>query len=119
MKNDGSARSDRHPQQGTKMTKIESTTEKRLNCPVCDNKAKRVSTVTLGALLSDEFAQQFKTDGQSCSASDGEGCTSIQRDTGWRFCHSTDCDVVYFSEERDTTFTKSQLKVAVGVVDGG
>lgn len=97
------------------MTKNESTTEKRLNCPACDNKAKRVSTVTLGALLSDEFAQQFKTDGQSCSASDGEGCTSIQRDTGWRFCHSTDCDVVYFSEEHDTTFRKSQLKVAVGV----
>ncbi len=97
------------------MTKVESTTEKRLNCPVCNNKAKRVSTVTLGALLSDEFAQQFKTDGQSCSASDGEGCTSIQADTGWRFCASTDCDVVYFSEGCDTAFTKSQLKVSVGV----
>jgi len=115
MKKDESARSDRHPQQGTRMTNTESTTEKRLLCPVCDNKAKRVKTVTLGALLSDEFAQQFKTDGHSSCASDDEGCTSFQGDTGWRFCDSTDCDVVYFSEEGDKAFAKSQLKVSVGV----
>lgn len=30
-------------------------------------------------------------------------------------CDSPDCDVVYFSEEGDTNFTKSQLKVSVGV----
>lgn len=94
---------------------IESTTAKRLECPFCDKTAKRVNTVTLGALLSDEFAQQFKADGQSCCAADGDGCASVQGDTDWRFCDSSDCDVVYFSEDSDTTFTKSQVKVAVGV----
>ena len=93
----------------------EPTTAKRLECPSCEKKAKRVSTVTLGALLSDEFAHQFKTDGQSCCAADGDGCASVQGDTGWRFCDSADCDVVYFSEEGDTAFSKSQLKVLVGV----
>ncbi len=97
------------------MTKSKLPTEKRLHCPVCDNQANSVSTVTLGALLSDEFAEQFKRDGQSCHAPNGEGCVSVQGDTGWRFCDTTDCDVVYFSEESDTAFTKSQLKVSVGV----
>ncbi len=97
------------------MTKTKLTTQKPLLCPVCNNKAKRVSKVTLGALLCDEFAQQFKADDQSCCAPEGEGCVSVLGDTGWRYCDSTDCDVVYFSEDCDTTFTKSQLKVAVGV----
>lgn len=90
-------------------------TTKQIQCPSCGNKAKRVSTTTLAALLHDEYAAQFKTDGQSCCASEGEGCTSIKADTGWRFCESKNCDVVYFSEEGDTSFTKSQLRVAVGV----
>ncbi len=93
----------------------ETKAARRVECPSCGEKAKRVSTITLGALLSDTFARQFKTDDHACCASGGEGCTSIQGDTGWRFCDSTDCDVVYFSEDGDTTFTKSQLKVAVGV----
>jgi len=91
------------------------TTAKRVTCPSCYKKAKRVSTVTLGALLNDEFAEQFKMDDQACCDSNGEGCTPVNEDTGWRFCDSTDCDVVYFSEEGDTTFNMSQLKVPVGV----
>jgi hypothetical protein len=43
------------------------------------------------------------------------GCKPIIGDTGWRFCASPDCDVVYFSEEGDTIYTRSQLKVPVGV----
>jgi hypothetical protein len=43
------------------------------------------------------------------------GCKSASGDTGWRFCDSRECDVVYFVEEGDTTFTRPQLKVAVGV----
>ncbi len=97
------------------MTKPELTSSKRTTCPVCRNKAKRVSAVTLGALLKDEFAQQFKSVGDSCCSSDSDGCSSIEGDTGWRFCDSTDCDVVYFSEDDDTVFNKSQLKVPVGV----
>lgn len=115
MKDEESTTNGLSPAEGQGTMTTDSTTAKRLECPSCEKKAKRVSTVTLGALLSDEFAQQFKTDGHSCCASDGEGCTSIHGDTGWRFCDSTDCDVVYFSEEGDTTFTKSQLKVSVGV----
>ena len=68
-------------------------TTKQIQCPSCGNKAKRVSTTTLAALLHDEYAAQFKTDGQSCCASEGEGCTSIKADTGWRFCESKNCDV--------------------------
>jgi len=93
----------------------ETTTAKRVTCPSCQKKAKQVSTVTLGALLDDEFAQHFKMDGHSCCDSEGEGCAPIKGDTGWRFCDSTDCDVVYFSEEGDTRFVNSQLRVPVGV----
>mgnify|MGYP001826186587 CR=1 FL=1 len=87
----------------------------RIQCPSCENKAKRVSTVTLGALLRDECARQFSIDGQSCFISEGEGCASIKAETGWRFCETKNCDVVYFSEEGDTTFRRSHLKVSVGV----
>ncbi len=95
--------------------KNEAEITRRIECPSCGKKAKRVTTATLGALLQDEYSRQFGTDDQSCCASDGEGCTSIHTDTGWRFCESKNCDVVYFSEAGDTAFTKSQLKVAVGV----
>ncbi|MEX0641414.1 MAG: mercuric transporter MerT family protein [Pirellulales bacterium] len=93
----------------------ETTTEKGLQCPSCGKKAKRVSVVTLGALLKPEYATQFAVDGPSCGDSNGAGCQPTIGDTGWRFCSSPDCDVVYFAEEGDTQFTKSQLKVAAGV----
>jgi copper chaperone CopZ len=96
-------------------TQAETKTARRTECPSCGKKADRVSTVTLGALLKDEFAKRFTADGLSCCGTTGEGCKPINGDTGWRFCESTNCDVVYFSEEGDTTYTKSQLKVPVGV----
>lgn len=86
---------------------------RRVECPVCGAKAKRISPVTLGALLDDEFAKQFTTNGHSCCGPDGEG--PMGGDAGWRFCGSPGCDVVYFSEASDTSFTKPQLKVPVGV----
>ena len=91
------------------------TAAKRITCPACNNEAQRVSTVTLGALLKDEFARQFKPEDDACCTSDSEGCSSIETDTGWRFCGSTDCDVVYFAEEASKQFMKSHLKVSVGV----
>lgn len=97
---------------------VQMATEKRMHCPSCGKKAKRVSKVTSQALLRDEFAREFGGIDQACRESNGNdtgGCATITGDTGWRFCDSQDCDVVYFSEEGDTTFTKSQLKVAVGV----
>jgi copper chaperone CopZ len=96
-------------------TRMETKKARRVECPSCGKKAKRVSTVTLGALLKEEFAKRFMADGHSCCGPTGEGCQPIHGDTGWRFCDSQDCDVVYFSEEGDTTYTRSQLKVPVGV----
>ncbi len=90
-------------------------TARRVACPACGKKAKRVSTVTLGALLKAEFAKPFTTKGHRCCGSDGNGCHPMSSDTGWRFCDAPGCDVVYFSEEGDSRFTKSQLKVPVGV----
>ncbi len=87
----------------------------RLQCPHCGKKAKRVSPETLCSLLSVPFVKGDGSDEQSCCGVSGEGCTPITKDTGWRFCDSADCEVVYFSEEGDTRFTKSQLRVSVGV----
>lgn len=88
---------------------------RRVECPACGKKAKRVSAVTLGALLKEEFARQFATPDRSCCDANGGGCKPVTCDTGWRLCDSPDCDVVYFSEEGDTRFTKSQLEIPVGV----
>ena len=93
----------------------ETTIAKRVSCPSCNEKAKRVSSVTLRSLLKDQFATEIGGGDHSFFDSHGEGCTPITEDTGWRFCDSSDCDVVYFSEEGDTKFTKSQLRVPVGV----
>lgn len=96
-------------------TQTEAKAARRGECPSCGIKGKRVSTVTLGALLKDEFAKRFTAERPKCDASTVEGCKPIAANTGWRFCASMNCDVVYFSEEDATTFTKSQLKVPVGV----
>ncbi|HUY90101.1 MAG TPA: mercuric transporter MerT family protein [Pirellulales bacterium] len=69
----------------------------------------------LRALLKEEFAERFTEDGRACGGTSGEGCKPIVADTAWRFCDSPDCDVVYFSEDNDAVFTKSQLKVSVGI----
>ncbi len=101
-------------QEAANMT-TETTAVKRIHCPSCGKQAKRVSSVTLVALLNPEYVTQVAADGPSCGDSNGAGCRPINGDTGWRFCDSPDCDVVYFSEEGDKRFTKSHLKVPVGV----
>lgn len=97
----------------------ETLTEKRTRCPTCEKKAKCVSAVTLRALLKDEFGSGIDSaQAESyCESKEGGGasCTPVTGDTGWRFCESPECDVVYFSEQGDTSFVTSQLKVAVGV----
>ena len=95
---------------------IETTTKKQVLCPACGKKGRRVSPVTLQALLKDEYANRISDAEHSCCDGNGDtGCTSVIDDTGYRFCESQDCDVVYFAEEGETTFVKSQLKVSVGV----
>lgn len=93
-------------------------TEQRVQCPACGRKAKRVGTATLQALLKDEFAGEFAVDGGSCCspADSGDGgCSPLTKDSGWRFCDSQNCDIVYFAESSQRTFAKDQLRVAVGV----
>ncbi|MBI1900266.1 MAG: cation transporter [Planctomycetia bacterium] len=73
---------------------------------------------TLGALLQDEYAAEIRSSDDSGCAANGKGesgCKPVTEDTGWRFCDSPDCDVVYFAESGEGWFTKSQLRVAVGV----
>lgn len=94
------------------------TVEKRLLCPACGKKGKRVSTATVQALLKVEYAGEVLSGSQSIcepSGNGGSGCPPLTRDTGWRFCDSADCDVVYFAEDSGTIFTKTQLRVSVGV----
>lgn len=82
------------------------------DCPKCGKKGKTVKPVTLRALLKDEYvARVAGSDESNCEF----GCSPSNGSTGWRFCDSPECDVVYFGEENGVTFTKDQLKVTVGV----
>jgi copper chaperone CopZ/NADH:ubiquinone oxidoreductase subunit 3 (subunit A) len=65
-------------------------------CPSSGTTGKKVSKVTLHALVKDEFQGQ------------------IADDTDYYFCDAKGCDVVYFATD-GRTITKSQLKVEVGV----
>ncbi len=93
----------------------ESATNHGVRCPSCGNTGKRVSAVTLAALLQDDLAEPFRQAAALSCDGDARGCRSDADDSGWRFCDSPDCDVVYFSENDTSTFTKSQLRVPVGV----
>lgn len=88
------------------------TTATATDCPKCGKKGKTVKPVTLRALLKDEYAAEVAVAVESNSES---GCSPSKGNTGWRFCDSPECDVVYFGEQSGVTFTKDQLKVAVGV----
>ncbi len=70
------------------------TTSKAVTCPECGGKGKGVKPITLRALLKDEFVSDVD-------------------DVEYNFCDASGCDVVYFSDGQ--TFTKTQLKVPVGV----
>ena len=61
------------------------------NCPECGGSGRAVSSVTIGAML-----------------------PMTTNADGFRFCKSTDCDVVYFSERDPAAIYKSRdLKVVV------
>lgn len=88
------------------------TTATATECPKCGKKGKSVKPVTLLALLKDEYAAEVAVDDESNCES---GCKPSKGNTGWRFCDSPECNVVYFAEQNGVTFTKDQLKVSVGV----
>lgn len=66
----------------------------QLECPNCGKNTKTVLPLTVRSLLADEAVGR---------ATEAE----------YRFCGSKDCDAVYFSDGE--TFTRSELKVPVGV----
>ena len=63
-------------------------------CPTCGKNGKAVSPTTLRALLKEEFVGRVA-------------------ETEYRFCDAKGCDSVYYGKGQ--TFTKAELKVAVGV----
>lgn len=67
-----------------------------VNCPVSGTKGKLVKTVTLRSLIKEEQQQRITQ-------------------SRYRFCDAQGCDVVYFAEDGSHVFTKSDLKVRVGV----
>jgi len=97
---------------------VEFTAEQRIMCPSCGNRGRRVSPLTVRSLLKDDLRSEVVGfDGACCQTpvEDGSGCHSVTEDTGYRFCDSSNCDVVYFTEADGTLYTKSQLKVPVGL----
>jgi copper chaperone CopZ len=65
-------------------------------CPACSTKGRKVAPLTVRALVKAELADQV-------------------RDETYRFCESSACDVVYFSEKNpDHRFVRSDLRVRVG-----
>jgi len=97
---------------------VQTKSEKRLLCPSCGKTGKRVSPVTVRALLKDQYGVAIAaSDPSRCgtNATGEPGCKPASGDAGWRFCDSRACDVAYFGEEGEGAFTRSQLKVAVGV----
>ncbi len=72
------------------------TTRTEPPCPASRTIGKPVKSITLRALLKDEFVADV-----------GDG------DEAYHFCGAKECEVVYFSDGR--SFDRSQLRVEVGV----
>ncbi|MBE7461867.1 MAG: cation transporter [Planctomycetes bacterium] len=88
------------------------TTATARECSKCGKNGKIVKPVTVRALLKNEYAAEVAVPDKSVCES---GCKPSTGNTGWRFCDSPECDVVYFGEQNEVTFTKNQLWVSVGV----
>ena len=84
-----------------------------LLCPSCQQQGKKVKPRTVYALLKPEYRQEVV--GYDPSEEDACGCKPAHGNTGYRFCDSPTCEVVYFSETSGQVFNKSQLRVPVGV----
>lgn len=96
-----------------------SVTNQRELCPSCGNRGPRVSARTLSALVRNQFGGKSGGSQSLHGVSRGDGSNKISGGDGWRFCASRDCEVVYFSECGNTEFTKSQIRVPVGVKEAG
>lgn len=65
-------------------------------CPECNQKGKKVPSVTVTSLVEAEFRPRIS-------------------DQTYFFCEEPNCNVVYFSEDASSSFTKGQLSVRVGL----
>jgi hypothetical protein len=87
-------------------------------CPSCGTNGKRVSRATVDALLKDEYRTAVAVAENPCagSQSDSRSCRKpVDEESGWRFCGSPECEVVYYAQGTGARFTKSQLRVPVGI----
>jgi len=64
------------------------------SCPSCEQRGRKVDTVTLRSLLKDEAKARLS-------------------DAPTRFCRTPGCDVVYFDEKHEQSFVTSDVKVEV------
>jgi len=69
---------------------------KKYNCPNCNKKGIKVGNITLESLLKPDYKEFI-------------GILS------YRFCETSNCDVVYYSEVGDQVFYKDNLHVRVGI----
>lgn len=70
-------------------------------CPKCENKGAKVDIITPKTILTD-----------CCKG-------KVREDTTYRFCKNEECEITYFSEDRDHFFNKSELKVKATLKDKG
>jgi len=70
-------------------------------CPKCENKGAKIDIVTPKTMLTD-----------CCKG-------KVQEETLYRFCKNEDCDVTYFSEDKEHYFNKTELKVKATLKDKG
>jgi BFD-like [2Fe-2S] binding domain. len=68
-----------------------------MECRVCGNPGTPVSAITIGSLVREGRRSQLGTA------------------DGFSFCHTPDCDVVYFNNSTDEYIGKEDLKVRVGI----
>lgn len=70
-------------------------------CPQCEEKGSKVKMITLQSLLK-------------------ECCKSkIENDIPYKFCKNSNCNVVYFSNQKEFFFTKDDLSVKATQKDSG
>jgi copper chaperone CopZ len=69
----------------------------------------------LRALLNEPYRSAVPVGEVGDAGLQANGCRPAGSNTGWRFCDSPDCNVVYFAEAQDGVFEKHHLRVPVGI----
>ncbi|MDX1522993.1 MAG: hypothetical protein R3264_15295 [Anaerolineae bacterium] len=72
---------------------VEIATSQPNKCPACEQKGRKVDSITLKSMLDVSLL--------------------ALRDVAYLFCRTSDCSVVYFSADGAQSFTKDQIRVPV------